>query len=65
MKESIMNNITIVVLILFLAIWIYTITSVFTSEFKDKKAKVFWKIGLIFVPFLAFFYLFMKKDLVK
>ena len=58
-----MSNITIAVLALFFGIWIYSISSVFTNEFKDKKAKVFWSIAIIFVPVLAIFYLFMRKGL--
>jgi len=60
-----MSNITLVVFVLFLALWLYCAISIFTSEFKDKKAKIFWMIGIVFVPFLAFFYLFMKKNLLK
>ena len=60
-----MSNIAILVFVLFVAFWVYTIISIFTSEFKDAKAKVFWRIGIIFVPFLAFFYFFMKKNLLK
>ena len=60
-----MSNITITVLVLFLALWLYCAISIFTSEFKDEKAKTFWIIAIVFVPFLAFFYLFMKKNLLK
>ena len=60
-----MSNITIVVFVLFLVLWFYSIISIFTSEFKEKKAKTFWIIGILLVPFLAFFYLFMKRDLLK
>lgn len=60
-----MSNITVIVLILFIALWLYCAISIFTNEFKDEKAKVFWSIGIVFVPFLAFFYLFMKKSLLK
>lgn len=58
-----MSNITIAVLFLLFGIWIYSIGSILTNEFNDKKAKVFWTIGVIFVPPLAIFYLFMKKNL--
>lgn len=58
-----MSNITIAIIVLFLGLWIYSIISILTSEFNDKKAKVFWVIGIIFVPVLAFFYIFMKKNL--
>ena len=60
-----MSNVAIVVFVLFIAIWIYSIISIFSNQFKDDKAKVFWAIGVIFVPFLAIFYLFMKKNLLK
>lgn len=60
-----MSNVSITVFVLFIAFWMYTIVSVFNSEFKDKKQKVFWAIGIVFVPFLAFFYIFMKKNLLK
>lgn len=60
-----MSNITIAVLVLFLAFWLYCVVSIFTNEFKNKKAKIFWIIGIVFVPFLAFFYIFMKKNLLK
>ncbi|MCW8838285.1 MAG: PLDc N-terminal domain-containing protein [Thiovulaceae bacterium] len=60
-----MSNITITIFLLFVVFWLYTIFSIFRSEFVEKKAKVFWTIGVIFVPFLAFFYVFMKKNLLK
>ncbi len=60
-----MSNVSIVVFILFVMVWLYSIVSIFSNKFKDDKAKVFWAIGVIFVPFLAFFYLFMKKNLLK
>ncbi len=58
-----MSNVTISVLVLFIVFWFYSAYSIFSSEFREEKAKVFWRIGIVFVPFLAFFYLFMKKDL--
>ena len=60
-----MSNIPIIIFVLFLAFWTYCIVSIFISEFQDKKQKIFWTIGIIFVPFLAFFYIFMKKNLLK
>jgi len=60
-----MSNITIAVLVLFLVFWSYCAISIFTNEFKNKKAKIFWIIAIVFVPFLAFFYIFMKKNLLK
>jgi hypothetical protein len=65
MKEDVMSNITIGILFLLFGIWIYSIGSIVTNEFNDKKAKVFWTIGVIFVPVLAIFYIFMKKNLLK
>ena len=59
-----MSDASIVVFVLFIGLWFYTIYSIFSSEFKDPQAKVFWRIGIIFVPFLMFFYLFIKKDLI-
>ncbi|WP_415396483.1 hypothetical protein [Sulfurimonas sp. CS5] len=58
-----MSNITIAIIVLFLVFWLYSVISILTGEFVDKKQKVFWVIGIIFVPFLAFFYVFMKKKL--
>ncbi len=58
-----MSNITLGIIVLFIALWIYAIASILSSEFNDKKAKVFWTIGVIFVPVLAIFYLFMRKNL--
>jgi hypothetical protein len=58
-----MSNITIAILVLLVGIWIYSIGSIFSNDFKDKKAKVFWIIAVVFVPILSVFYLFMKKNL--
>ena len=58
-----MSNVTISVIVLFIGIWVYSMVSILSNDFRDKKAKVFWIIGVIFVPFLAFFYIFMKKNL--
>jgi len=60
-----MDNLPIAIFVIFIIAWFYSLISVFTSEFKEEKAKVFWRIGLIFVPFLVFFYLYMKKDLIN
>lgn len=62
-KELTMSNMTVFVFVLFVAFWIYSIISIFRGNFKQKKQKTFWLIGVVFVPFLAFFYLFVKKDL--
>ncbi len=58
-----MSNVTITIFVLFIVLWFYSAYSIFSNEFKEEKAKVFWRIGIVFVPFLTFFYLFMKKDL--
>ena len=60
-----MANSTIAVLVLFIVLWLYCIGSIFSNEFKDEQQRVFWKIGIIFVPLLAFFYIFAKKSLLK
>lgn len=60
-----MSNITISVFFIILAFWFYSVYSIYTSNFKNSKEKTFWKIGIIFIPFLAFFYVFRKKDLLK
>ena len=57
-----MENSTIVILVLIIALWLYSIVSIFSNEFKDEEQKVFWKIGIIFVPLLAFFYVFYEKE---
>lgn len=60
-----MSNTAVIVFIAFLVFWFYCIFSVYSSEFKEEKAKVFWRIGIVFVPFLALFYIFLKKNLLK
>jgi len=35
--------------------------SVISDEFENKNEKVFWVIGIIFVPLLALFYIVKKK----
>lgn len=60
-----MSSLTIAVFVFFLIFWLYTVISIFSSEFKEKKAKTFWVVGILLVPFLAFFYLYMKKDLLS
>jgi len=35
------------------------------NKFKNEKEKVFWIIGLVFVPPLSFFYIYLKKDLLE
>ena len=59
-----MTDIAFVLLGLFLLFWIYTIVMIFTGKFKEEKVKVFWMIGILAVPLLAFFYHFLKKDLI-
>jgi len=60
-----MSTFTMAILVLLFGIWIYSIGSITTSKFDDEKAKVFWTIGVIFVPVLAVFYLFMRKNLLR
>ena len=60
-----MSNFTIALFLLFIMTWVYCILSIFRGEFKEEQQKIFWRIGIIFVPFLALFYLFMKKDLLE
>ncbi len=60
-----MTNVSFAIFALFFAFWFYSIFSIFSSKFIDEKQKVFWRIGIIFIPFLAFFYVFMKKNLLR
>ena len=60
-----MADVTLVILPLFAIFWLFCIVSVVSNKFKNQKAKVFWIIGLIFVPILSFFYIFLKKDLLE
>ncbi|MCF6340085.1 MAG: hypothetical protein L3J10_04945 [Sulfurimonas sp.] len=58
-----MSDGTIVVIIIFISLWIYSTYLIFTKKFKDDKEKVFWRIGIVFVPFLMFFYYFIHEKL--
>lgn len=60
-----MGNITIAVLLLILGLWVYSLISILSNEFKNEKEKTFWVIGIVIVPLLAFFYVFKRKDLLK
>lgn len=60
-----MSNVSISIFFLFVAFWVYSIISVYRAKFKEEKQKTFWLIGIVFVPPLAFFYLFMKKNLLQ
>ena len=60
-----MTYVTIFILALFIAFWFYCIASAVFNKFKSEKAKIFWIIGLIFVPLLSFFYIYFKKDLLE
>jgi hypothetical protein len=60
-----MTNIAITVLLLIAALWFYSFISILSNEFKNEKEKTFWIIGIIVVPLLSFFYVFIKKDLLK
>ncbi|MGE4419600.1 MAG: PLDc N-terminal domain-containing protein [Sulfurimonas sp.] len=58
-----MSNVTLIVFFLFVAFWVYSIISVYKGRFKEEKQKAFWLIGVVFVPPLAIFFFFMKKNL--
>ncbi len=60
-----MSNITLIFISLFVLLWFYCMHSAVFSKFKNEKEKVFWIIGLVFVPPLSFFYIFVKKDLLE
>lgn len=60
-----MTNITLTILAIIAFSWIYSIISVLSNKFKNKKDKVFWTIAIIFIPILSLFYIFIKKDLIK
>jgi len=60
-----MSNLTLAILVLFVLLWLYCIASAVFNTFKSEKEKVFWIIGLVFVPPLSFFYVFFKKDLLE
>lgn len=60
-----MANITIIILILMVSLWFYCFISILNNKFKNKEAKTFWVIAIVFIPFLSFFYLFLKKDLLE
>ncbi|MCK5110261.1 MAG: PLDc N-terminal domain-containing protein [Arcobacteraceae bacterium] len=60
-----MSSTALIILPLFILFWFFCIASAVFNKFKNEKAKVFWIIGLIFVPFLSFFYIFLKKDLLE
>jgi len=56
-----MSSILIAVYIILFLIWAYSLVSVISEEFENKNEKVFWVIGIIFVPLLALFYIVKKK----
>ena len=60
-----MSNMIFAILILFALLWFFCIYSAVFNKFKSDKQKVFWIIALIFIPFLSFFYIFLKKDLLE
>lgn len=60
-----MSNVTLGMIGLFVILWIYCILSCITGKFKNQKDKVFWTIALIFIPFLSFFYIYFKRDLLE
>ena len=61
----IMSNITLILISLFILLWFYCMASAIFNKFKNEKEKVFWIIGLVFVPPLSFFYIYLKKDLLE
>ncbi len=60
-----MTDVTFIILPLFIVFWLFCIISAVSNEFQNKKAKIFWIVGLVFVPVLSLFYIFLKKDLLK
>ena len=56
-----MSNITLILISLFVLLWFYCIASAIFNKFKSEKAKIFWIIGLVFVPLLSFFISTSKK----
>ena len=56
-----MSNIIILVYIVLFLIWGYSLVSAISDKFENKNEKVFWIIGIIFVPLLALFYIVKKK----
>ncbi len=60
-----MTNIAITVLLIIAVLWFYSFISILSNEFKNEKEKTFWIIGIVIVPLLSFFYIFIKKDLLK
>jgi len=56
-----MSSILISIYIILFLIWGYSLVSVISDEFENKNEKVFWVIGIIFVPLLALFYIVKKK----
>ena len=60
-----MSNVTLTLISLFVLLWFYCLSSAVFGKFKNEKEKVFWLIGLVFVPPLSFFYIYFKKDLLE
>lgn len=60
-----MANIALTILSIFFIFWMYTLISIINSPFKHEKVKTFWIIGVIFVPFLVFFYYIKRKEILK
>ncbi len=59
-----MTDITFIILPIFGIFWLYCLASIIGHTFKDKNKKIFWLVAVVFVPLLAFFYIFLKKDLI-
>jgi hypothetical protein len=60
-----LSNTTFLIIGLFIFFWIYCIASCVLGKFKNRKDKIFWTIGVIFVPFLSFFYIYLRRDLLE
>ena len=56
-----MSNSIILVYIILILIWVYALVSAMFDEYENKNEKVFWIIGIIFVPLLALFYVIKKR----
>ena len=61
MKGVNMSSSIILVYVVLILIWSYSLVSDMSDKFENKNEKVFWIIGILFIPPLALFYLFKKK----
>ena len=60
-----MSNITLSIIGLFILFWISCVVMSVMGKYKNQKDKIFWTIGLIFVPLLSFVFIFFKKDMLE